>query len=239
MKREFASVPMPENRAQARGGLTYEEKRHMLRDWVYENCCKGRQMKTPVPRGRDYDVKWAEPNCFGGDNYPARARDIKNPYSVAPSILITGVSFKPYAETSEYLDSRQKVSRPKNVGSTITLNLIHAVYDPGERMTVRQKENAQGEPIQDGDPHEMLLTDEAMDTGSMILWQWMEDTASAIHAALSIAGMTVKDDSIIIEPLTENESVSDRRPVYFGVVQVTLIGLNREMQSPELSALLD
>ena len=72
MKREFASVPMPENRAQARGGLTYEEKRHMLRDWVYENCCKGRQMKTPVPRGRDYDVKWAEPNCFGGDNYPAR-----------------------------------------------------------------------------------------------------------------------------------------------------------------------
>lgn len=77
MKREFASVPMPENRAQARGGLTYEEKRHMLRDWVYENCCKGRQMKTPVPRGRDYDVKWTEPNCFGGDNYPARARDIK------------------------------------------------------------------------------------------------------------------------------------------------------------------
>ena len=111
MKREFASVPMPENRAQARGGLTYEEKRHMLRDWVYENCCKGRQMKTPVPRGRDYDVKWAEPNCFGGDNYPARARDIKNPYSVAPSILITGVSFKPYAETSEYLDSRQKAEK--------------------------------------------------------------------------------------------------------------------------------
>lgn len=229
MKRQFASVSMPENREPGRGGMTYEEKRRMLRDWVYENCCKGRQMKTPVPRGRDYDVKWAEPHCFGGDNYPARVKDIKNPYSVAPSILITGVSFKPYAETSEYLDSRQKVSRPKNVGNTMTLNLIHAVYDPGERVAARK----------DGDPHEMLLTDETMDTGSMILWQWMEDTAAAIHAALSIAGMTVKDDSIIIEPLTENESVSDRRPIYLGVVQVALISLNREMQSPEISALLD
>ena len=78
-----------------------------------------------------------------------------------------------------------------------------------------------------------------MDTGSMLLWQWMEDTAAALQAALNVAGMTAKAESILIEPLTENEAVSDRRPLYMGVVQVVLVGLNRQMPNPEISALLD
>lgn len=229
MKQEFEAVSIPPAGTAGSGYLTYAQKRRAFRDWVYEHCCKGRRMKTPVPRGRDYDVKWTEPRCFGGDLYPVRVLDRRNPYSITPSILIEAVSHTPYAGTAEYLDSRQKVSRPKDLGNTMTLNLIHSLYEPGER--VRE--------ATDGDPHELLLTDEEMDTGSMLLWQWMEDTAAALQAALNVAGMTAKAESILIEPLTENEAVSDRRPLYMGVVQVVLVGLNRQMPNPEISALLD
>ena len=73
----------------------------------------------------------------------------------------------------------------------------------------------------------------------MILGQWMDDTAAALANALSIAGMDVSRESITIEPLIENEAVSDRRPLYLGVVQATLVGLNRETVDPQIRAMLD
>ena len=229
MKIEQEAVRVqPQAAMQAHIGGSYSERMRALREWVYTRCCKGRTMKTPVVRGRDLDVAWREPKCFGGDFYPARALDRRNPYSIAPSILVARISHTPYAETMEYLDSRIKVSRPKELGNTLTINLIHTVYEPGERT------ESGG-----GDPHEALATDESIDTGSLILGQWMEDTAAELAAALSVAGMAVKRSSIVIEPLIENEAVSDRRPLYLGVVQATLVGVDRELPNPEISALLD
>lgn len=230
MKTETVAVAPPERTAGARSaGVSYSQRMRAFRQWVYENCCKGRKMKTPVVRGRDVDIAWSEPRCFGGDFYPYRVLDRKNPYSIAPSILVTRISHAPHAETMQYLDSRQKVSRPKELGNTITLNLIHTIYEPGERT----------QDGTDGDPHEVFLTDEDMDMGSLILGQWMDDTAAALASALSVAGMTVNKESILIEPLIENEAVSDRRPLYLGMVQVTLVGLNREELDPAIRAMLD
>ena len=67
----------------------------------------------------------------------------------------------------------------------------------------------------------------------------MDDTAAALASALSVAGMTVNKESITIEPLIENEAVSDRRPLYLGVVQVSLVGLNRDEVDPAIRAMLD
>lgn len=209
--------------------LSYSQKMRTLRQWCYENCCKGRKMKTPVIRGRDIDIAWSEPRCFGGDFYPQRVLDRKNPYSIAPSILITRISHTPHGDTLRYLDNRSKISRPKDVANMLTVNLIHTIYEPGER----------GEDGADGDPHDLFLTGEEMDEGSLILGQWMDDTATALLSAMSIAGMSVSHTSVTIEPLIENSAVSDRRPLYMGVVQATLIGINREWEDPKLREMLE
>ena len=232
MKTEYGAAGAPQSAEAARTGGSYAARMRAFQAWVYENCCKGRTMKTPVVRGRDIDVAWGEPRCFGGDLFPARAKDRKNPYSIAPSILITRITQTPKANMQEYLDSRQKVSRPKDLANTVTLNLIHTVYEPGERNE---------DEAESGDAHDAFETDETIDTGSLILGDWMEETAYALIGALSVAGMTVKPESVIIEPLTENGEVADRRPLYLGAVQVQLVGVAREtaQYSASIRACLD
>lgn len=230
MRTEPIAVPAPQERRS--GGCTGQYSARMLaiRKWVCEHCCAGRTMKTPVPRGRDWEVRWEEPRCFGGDFYPVGLGSRKNPYSIAPSILIFRTSFSPQTETEKYVVNGMRVSRPKELASSLSLYLVHTIYEPGERTG----EEGEG-------PKETFQTCEEIDTGSLILGDWMDDTCAALLAedALSGTGLYVDSDSVTAGALVENGSVSDRRPIYMGVVTVTLVGLTRVKQSGRISRMLD
>ena len=201
-------------------------------EWVRENCCKGREMKTPVTGGRDYDVKWAEPQCFVGNLYPlmsARA----DAASVTPSILVMCGGGDGAGETSEYLDSRQHINRPDEVGETLEFQLVHAIYEPGTRTGKMTGERET--------PHESMEWNDLCDEGSMVLVDWMDDTKAALLGADSIPGtdLIIRRKSVRWEPLKENGAVADRRPFYMGVVAVTCETQTREDNNRTIQALLD
>lgn len=204
-----------------------------LEKWVYKTCCKGRSMKTPVPRGRDYDVAYAEPKCFLGNYYPLMVADAKEPYKIAPSILIMTGGGLAAGETEEYLDSRQGIRRPHEVAATINVQLIHVIYDPGERTGVR---TAQGRE----NPHEAITWNESRDEGTLTLLDWMDDTQAALLGADSIPGcdMLIKRGTVGWEMLKENGAVADRRPLYLGFVTVTLEAPTREDENETINDLL-
>lgn len=199
--------------------------------WVRETLCEGRVMKAPVIGGRDYDVQWVQPRCFTGNLYPPFSSG--EPYSVAPSILVMCGGGDGAGETSEYLDSRHKVHRPDDIAETLEFQLIHAIYEPGTRTG--QKTDGRDEP------HAALDICDEMDEGTLALMDWMDDTKAALLGADSIPGtdLVVKRRSVRWEPLKENGAVSDRRPVYLGVVAVTFETHTREEVNEEIRGLLD
>lgn len=202
-------------------------------EWVRKNCCAGRSMKTPVLNGKDYDVEYREPMCFLGNYYPLMVSSAKEPYKIAPSILIMTGGGLAAGETEEYLDSRQGISRPKEIGTTLNVQLIHALYDPGERTGKRSADGAVT-------PHEAILWDDEKDAGSLALMDWMDDTQAALLSADSIPGcdLIVKRNTVGWEPLKENGAVADRRPLYLGFVSVTLEAPTREDENNIINDLL-
>lgn len=209
------------------------ERLEALGRWVHENCCKGRSMKVPVLRGKDYDVEYGEPKCFLGNYYPLMVSSAKEPYKIAPSILIMTGGGLAAGETEEYLDSRQGISRPKEVGATLNVQLIHVLYDPGERT---------GKRTDDGKafPHEAIRWDDEKDEGSLQLMDWMDDTQAALLGADSIPGcdLIVKRGTVGWEPLKENGAVADRRPLYLGFVSVTFEAPTHEEDNDIINDLL-
>ena len=197
-------------------------------EWVKKTCCEGRMMKTPVKSGRNDDIHWEQPRCFAGNLYPPFSSS--DPYSVAPSILVMCGGGDGAGETSEYLDSRRHVNRPDEMGETLEFQLIHAIYEPGNRTGAKT-----------GDPHMALDVDDAVDEGTLVLMDWMDDTKAALLGADSIPGtdLVVKRKTVRWEPLKENGAVADRRPVYLGVVAVTFETHTREDMNEDIQTLLD
>lgn len=190
-------------------------------------------MKTPVLRGKDYDIEYKEPECFLGNYYPMMVSNVKEPYKIAPSILIMTGGGLAAGETEEYLDSRQGISRPKEVGATLNVQLIHVIYDPGERTGVLKEDGS-------ADPHEAFKWDNERDEGSLFLMDWMDDTQAALLGADSIPGcdLIVKRSTVGWEPLKENGAVADRRPLYLGFVSVTFEAPTREKDNDIINDLL-
>lgn len=203
-----------------------------LAKWVQETCCKGRMMKTPAAGGSDYAVEWSEPRCFAGNFFPQMTADGK--YSVAPSILVMYAGGDGAGDTSEYLDSRQKINRPDEMGETLQVQLIHTIYNPPTRTGER---NGEGKC----DPKKALDWNDACDEGSMVLLDWLDDTKAALLGAYSIPGcdLVVKRKTVRWEPLMENGAVADRRPFYLGVVAVTFETVTREDMNETIHDILD
>lgn len=215
-----------------KGTMRNRQRLERLREWTFTRCCEGRSMKTPVARGSDYDIAWAEPRCFLG-SYPPWAQNPREEYKVAPSILILTGGGLAAGETDEYIDSRSGISRPKDIGATLTVQLIHALYEPGERTGVRKDDGR-------ADPREALQRNEEADEGHLALIDWMDDTMAALIGADAIpdTDLIVNRKTVGFELLKENGALADRRPLYLGFVTVTFSALTRADDNPIIDDLL-
>lgn len=208
--------------------MRYRQRLEKLRDWVLKTCCEGRSMKTPGKT--EYDVAWREPRCFLG-NFPASAQG--ELFNVAPCILILPAGGLAEGDTSQYLDSRSGISRPKDMGATLQVQIVHVSYDPGERTGIRKDDGR-------ADPKQALIINEDADEGMLALIDWMDDTMAALVGAKSITGsdLTIKEDTVGFEPFKENGALADRRPYYLGHVTVEFASVTHRTNNEEIEALL-
>lgn len=209
--------------------LRYRQRLDVVHKWVYEKLCKGRSMKTPGQN--EYDVVWTEPRCFLC-NLPASARGV--PFNIAPGLLLLVGGGLAAGDTSKYLDNRNGISRPEDVGAALQLQIVHVMYEPGERTGIRKEDGR-------ADPKEALVINEEADEGMLKLIDWMEDTMSALIGAESIPGtdLIVKKDTVGFEPFKENGGLADRRPFYLGHVVVEFAALTHGDDNELISKLLE
>lgn len=197
-----------------------------FQDWVYQNLCKGRSMKTPGDT--DFSVVYTEPRCFVA-LYPWQLNEASE-YNVAPSILIIPDVSKGKDVRVKSYDQSEGVARPQNLGAQLNLKLIYCVYDPGER-TAELKESQ--------NPYKDIL--EGDNGGFYTLTDWLDESMEKLMQVQSIPGsdLFLYEDSLTWTPMTEGEAILDRRPLYYGILQIGFGGEAQRRQGDTIKKLLD
>lgn len=201
------------------------ERLKLLKQFCYESVCRGKRMKAPQngPDGRSDDLLVAEkePEVFIG-MYPRRKNGREREATrVAPSILfIPGTSLAERYREKRW-DKYQNVKRQREMSAELNAQFLFTMYDPGLRI---------GETIADNTEDAIL---------SLVDWM-MEWQRTLIGNKGRIAGtdLFVYDDSTVWSLLSNDESLDDRRPYYFGVVQASFGHYSNKTTDPELESIL-
>ena len=190
--------------------MTTAERLKVLQEWLYKECCEGREMKCPNPDGIVADVTYEEPTVFIGF-YPTRTDETgikENPISTVPSLLIMfGQGFAERMQEQRF-DRYSGIHRPKELGGTIPIAILFATYDPGDRM----------ERFEDVPSPEFLV--ESTEQGLFTLTNWMDDVKAKLLGTVCIPGtdMFLWKDTLSYSPLTESGQIVDKRPFYYAFI---------------------
>lgn len=197
-----------------------------LQTWVIDNLCKGKRMKTPGET--DFSVEYTEPRCFVG-LYPWTLNEASE-YNVAPSILIIPDVSKAKDVRIKSYDQSDNIGRPQNLGAQLNLRLVFCVYDPGDRTAELKTSQNPYTDILEGD-----------NGGFFTLTDWLDECMEKLLQANSIPGcdLFLYEDTITWAPMTEGEAILDRRPLYYGILQLGFGGESQRREGETISKLLD
>ncbi len=192
------------------------ERLRKLKEYIYENLCEGREMKTPAPGGDFTQIVRDEPKVYLGF-FPTRADT--NAYAdeqalnTAPSILIMPVGG--YQKRQE--ETRQEIHRPESLGQAITVQFLFTVYEDGVRMSGFIS------ALEEDPAYDMSLIKEGTENGLMTLVNWMDDLDDLLLADKFIPGtdMTVIEKSMEYGLYSDGKYLKDDRPLFQGICTVT------------------
>lgn len=195
------------------------ERLRGLKEWVYTTLCEGRSMKAPPPDRDIARIVRQEPKCYLGW-YPTRpdqtGRMDADPVSVCPSILVMPNSSKVKDMEEKRFDRYNGVHRPKELGQELNVSLLFSVYEPGIRLPgfVDSAESADG--------LDMTLIQEATEEGLIALMDWMDDCKEALLAQMHIPNtdLFVREPDAVYSLYTDQSFVVDKRPIFYGFVNV-------------------
>lgn len=204
---------------------TWERLRKM-RDFFYEELCKGREFKAPVPSSSPTygpiitDFTMAEPSVFIAyqpmqPNYPGKVYP-DDPFSVCPAITIMpGSNPARYVEERRF-DRYNNIHRPQDMGQSLCVTVLFSIYEPGVRLPGLPEAMAMGQEnawnyIQDG-------TEAACQT----LTGWMDDAVELILRERTVPGtdLTLLDDNMVYSFHSDQNFIVDKRPLYYGYINV-------------------
>ena len=209
---------------------TWERLRKM-QSFFYAELCQGREYKCPVPYtgqnakyGPDIrDFTMAEPRVFIAwqpiqPNEPGRV-DGTDPFSVCPSITIMPARGYVRNMPEHRFDRYSNIHRSQDMGQSLTVQMLFSVYDPGIRMP------GFAEGLETGQP-DMSLMKDGTEEGLKTLVNWMDDAIELILRERTIPGtdLMLEDDNMIYSLFTDQEYVVDRRPIYYGFLNVEFKG---------------
>lgn len=191
-----------------------------LEKFLFKHLCAGRTMKTPA---QDYDIAgmtMQEPRCFTC-YYPSMpdltGRIEQEGLTVCPSILILpNISSAKQMEEKRF-DRYNNVHRPKELGQTLTVQLLFCIYEPGTRLPGFLKSAESEEGL------DMRLFEEGTRQGARTLFNWMDDGMELLLGQQQIPGtdLFLLEEQFTYAPYTDQNYIVDRRPLYYGVMNVT------------------
>lgn len=207
------------------------ERLRKMKAFLETEICKGRTYKCPVQNtganakyGPDItDFTRAEPRVFIGfqpmrPNEPGKA-DARDPYSVCPSITIMpSQDYARYVQEHRF-DRYQNIHRTQDMGQGVSVQLLFCIYEPGIRYP------GFAESMETGNP-EMSLIHDGTEEGLKTLLNWMDDGIELFLRERTVPGtdLILEDDNFTYSLFTDQAYVVDRRPLYYGFLNVPFKG---------------
>jgi len=195
------------------------ERLRKLQQWTYDTVCRGREMKTPAPNMDVRKIVRQEPKVFLGfapmrpDESPTGDID---PLNVAPGIIIAPTfGYIKYMEEQRF-DRYNDVHRPKEMGQSLSAQVLFFVYEDGVRLPGFIESAKTGE-------YDMKKMREGTQDGLETLLNWMDDFKDALLSAKSIpeTDMFLNEAQAQYGLYSDQKFIADRRPVFIGMVTIT------------------
>lgn len=213
------------------------ERLRGIKNWVYENLCQGREMKT-CPPGMDITkIVRQEPKCFLAwqPTRPDQTGTLDpDPISVVPSILVMPNLSKGKFMEEKRFDRYNDVRRPKELGQTLSVSILFSVYEPGVRLPgfIDSAENG---------AYDMSRLEEGTEQGLFTLLNWMDDCLEGLLAAQFIpkTDLFLNEESLCYSLYTDQSFVVDRRPIYYGFVNCDFNGYADDGNNSSIQKLLE
>ena len=196
-----------------------EERLRKLRDWTFQTVCQGRQMKAPAPKMDISKVVRQEPKAYLG--YAPTRPDISmysevDPLTAAPGIIIAPAIGDVHYMEEKRFDRYNHVHRPADMGQSLTVQNVFMVFEDGVRLP------GFIDAVEKGEEFPMKLLREGTEEGLFTLTNWMDDYKDALLSAGSIpeTDLVVNDEAFDYGWYSDQKTISDRRPVFIGMVTV-------------------
>lgn len=200
------------------------ERLQGLKAWAEKNLCKGRMMKAPAANMNIGEIVRQEPRCylaFAPSRMDSTGILQEDPISVCPGIIIMpNPSYAKYMEEKRF-DRYNNVHRPSLMGSHLSVSMLFSVYEPGVRLPGF---------IDSMDEHgkglDMSLIMEGTEQGLFTLLDWMDDCKEALlrDKMISNTDLSVEEETMMYSLYTDQSYVVDRRPIYYGFINVSFNG---------------
>ena len=196
------------------------ERLRGLKQWAISELCEGREMKAPADNFDIGVIKRQQPKCFLAWA-PSRVDSAGNiqeePLSTVPGIVIMpNQAYAKYMEEKRF-DRYNNVHRPQAMGQQMAVSFLFSVYAPGIRLPGFV--DGVGEKGKGLDT-ELIL--EGTEQGLMTLMDWMDDCMQKLLGQKLIphTDLFPIEESMTYSLYTDQKYVVDRRPVYYGFVNV-------------------
>lgn len=216
------------------------ERLERFREWTYEKVCRGRQMKTPAG-GMDFtQIVKQEPKVYVG-YYPLRQDESgwkeMDEINVAPGILIMPThSYVKYMEEQRF-DRYNHVSRPDALGQGLNCQVLFSVYEDGVRMPGFIAKATD----EDNPEFDLSLVREGTEEGLYTLLNWMDDFKTALLGAKFIpkTDLFLNEAQMTYGIYSDQKYINDKRPLYYGFVNVAFQCYAEEGQNRDIERLLN
>ncbi len=218
--------------------MRFSERLTGLKNWTYKELCKGRVMKAPAENMDIGTINRQEPPVYLAWA-PARVDKAGNlkeiPLSTVPGILIMpNQTYAKYMEEKRF-DRYNNVHRPQEMGQHLAVSILFSVYEPGVRLpgfvdSVGEK----------GAGLDTSLILEGTEQGLFTLMNWMDDCMEKLLGQKMIpkTDLFVQEDTVTYSLYTDQSYVVDRRPIYYGFVNVVFGCHVNEGYNPDIEKLL-
>lgn len=208
-----------------------------LKAWVQKELCEGHSFKIPTNRGDMTQFTRGEPQvfCAWPPMYPDRSGHFnQGALNVVPSIVIMpNFGYLRYQEDQPF-DRTAGIRRPQDLGQGFNVQMLFSVYEPGVRMEGFYAST------QDPEGYDMTKLIEGTEEGLFTLTDWMDDAVEKLLGLEIIPGTDLRIDTqtSTYSLYTDESYVVDKRPIYYGFLNLGFKGYANEKPNRTIEDLL-
>lgn len=207
-----------------------------IKEWMYHTLCEGRTMKAPGTNLNIGEIVRQEPRVFLA--WQPQRPDQSGYMQMDPVAVVPSITIMPTSSRARYIEEKRwdralGIRRNAEMGQGLSLQILFSVYEPGVRLpgfadSVERNELDVGRIM------------EGTEQGLFTLLNWIDDAMEAILGLKGVPGtdLFVDPESVYYSLYTDESYIVDKRPVYYGFVNVTFYGHANEDINEEVLKLL-